>query len=150
MAQIRRQSVSKQHAKIRGDLSVHTTANGFRKDVGCAKTRISVRFRRKIALLVNTLFLHAQLFSKRWDISFLTFACYLHTRWHLLCIVGGVVHKIVHRWFIIADSGLKERFGRVNCCSLWWRLVTEAEKVWVACESVSYTVSSKNLPSILF
>ena len=65
MAQERRQSVSKHHAKIRSDLSVHTTANGFRKGVGCAKTQISVRFRRKVTLLVNTLFLQVQLLTIR-------------------------------------------------------------------------------------
>ena len=87
IVQIRRLSVSKQYAKIRIELSVHTAANGFRKDVECEETQISVRFRRKITLLVNKLTLHAQLLTARGDNSFLIFACCFHNRWHLLCAV---------------------------------------------------------------
>ena len=121
MAQIRRSCVSKQHAKMRSDLSVDIIANGFRKDVGCAKTQISVRLRRKITLLVNTLFLHVQLLPIRWDSSFRTF----------VGTMGAVERTSVYRWYIFVDSGLEERFGWANCCSLWWRL----ENVLVACAS---------------
>ena len=59
MEQMRLQSASKQHnARIRSELSVHTTAIGFRKEVGCTKTHIPVRFKRKITLPVKTLSLH--------------------------------------------------------------------------------------------
>ena len=67
IVQIRRLSVSKQYAKIRFELPVHTAVNGFRKDVECGETQISVRFRRKITLLVNKLTLHAQLLTTRGD-----------------------------------------------------------------------------------
>ena len=36
--------------------------------------------------------------------------------------VSGDAHS-VHRWYIIVDSALEERFGRGNCCSHWGRLV---------------------------
>ena len=65
IVEIRRLSMSKQYAKIRNELSVHTAANGLRKDVECGETQISVRFRRKITLLVNTVFLHVQLLTAR-------------------------------------------------------------------------------------
>ena len=97
IVEIRRLSMSKQYAKIRIELSVHTAANGLRKDVECGETQISVRFRRKITLLVNKLTLHAQLLTARGDNSFLIFACCFHNLWRLLCAVGVVVHTSVHR-----------------------------------------------------
>ena len=97
IVQIRRLSASKQYAKIRIELSVHTAANGFRKDVECGETQISVRFMWKITLLVNKLTLHAQPLTARGDNSFLIFACCFHNLWRLLCVVGVVVHTSVHR-----------------------------------------------------
>ena len=108
----RRQRFWKHPAKVRSELSVHTAANGFRKNIECVETQISVRFRRKINLLVNKLTLHAQLLTARGDNLFLIFACCLHNLWRLLCAVGVLVHTSVPRRYIIARSGLEVRFDQ--------------------------------------
>ena len=152
MAQIWRQCVSEHHAKIRSELSAHTAENGFRKDAGCAKNKISVRFRRKVTLLVNKLFLHSQLLTVWGDNSFLIFAwCATHLNvifapcypWCTnLCVSDTVSLNL-------AWTGLQERFGWWNCCSLCWNMVMRVEIVQVACGSAKHKVSSKNLPAIL-
>ena len=126
IVQIRRLSVSKQYAKIRIELSVHTAANGFRKDVKCGETQISVRFRGKITLLVNKLTFGV--FGARWG-WWCTRACLADT------------FLLVLAW----ESG-----SRGNCCSLWWKLIRKVENFQMACGSGTYKVLAKNLSSVLF
>ena len=67
--------------------------------------------------------LHAQLFTTRWDNSFMTFACCLHIHWRLLCPVGVVVRTSVHRWYVISDFAWKSAsVGEiaVHFVESWW------------------------------